>query len=169
MINAEELGDWAHDLDRELNRFSGLTGNLTHTLKESLSACVSALNRTFAEDRVGRKVSLSPADVFSIRFHDPRFEDRVLRIIIDASENKLYYTVFNQALSELVHTSFTPFVVTLKIHAEGLEHHLYREDGTIFSYGVFSEEWSTVDQLATYLLQELIVPVIVDGRFMNTT
>jgi hypothetical protein len=169
MIDAMELSDWADDLDRELNRFSGFTGNLAHALKESLAVCVSALNRTFAEDRVGRKVSLSPGDGFSVRFSDLRFGDRVLRIIIDASLNKLYYTVFNESLSELAGTSFAPVVTALKIDAEGLNHLIYREDGTEFSYRKFSETWSTVDQLATFLLQELIVPVFVDGRFVMTT
>ncbi len=169
MIDAVELSDWADALDRELNRFSGFTGNLAHNLKESLSACVNALNRTFAEDRVGRKVSLSLADEFSIRFCDPRFGDRVLRIVVDASVNQLYYTVFNESLSKLTGASFAPVVTMLKIDKEGLDHLLYREDDSRFLYRTFSEEWSTVDQLATYLLQQLIVPVFVDGRFIITT
>jgi hypothetical protein len=169
MIDEMELGDWADSLDRELNRFSAYTGNLAHKLKESLSVCVGALNRTFGDDRVGRKVSISPGDAITVRFCDPRFGDRALQIVIDASVNKLYYTVFNEPLSRLSGSSFSPFVTVLKIDREGLNHLLYHEDGTQFSYGTFSDAWSTVDQLATYLLQQLIVPVFVDANFISAT
>jgi hypothetical protein len=167
MIDEMELGDWADGLDSELNRFSAYTGNLAHTLKQSLSACVSALNRTFGHDRVGRKVSISPSDGLTVHFCDPRFGDRVLQIVIDASVNKLYYTVFNEPLSRLSGVSFSPLVTVLKIDRDGLNHLLYQEDGTQFSYGAFSDAWSTVDQLATYLLQQLIVPVFVDANIIR--
>jgi hypothetical protein len=169
MIDEMELGEWADGIDRELNRFSAYTGNLAHALKESLLTCVVSINRTFGDDRVGRKVSISQEDGLTVRFCDPRFSDRVLQIIIDASVNRLYYAVFNVPLSRLSGSSFSPPVTALKIDREGSAHLLYREDGTQFSNTSFSDEWSTADQLATYLLQQLIIPVFVDAYFISST
>jgi hypothetical protein len=165
MIDQSELGSWADDLDRELNRFSGFTGNLAHTLKESLSSCVTALNVTFADDRVGKRVNVLPEDALSVRFRDPRFGDRILRIVIDASVNEIYYTIFNDSLCQLSEIHFVPEATTLKISANGIIHKIFKQDDTEFTNTYFSNDWSTVDQLATYLLQQLIVPTFIDHRF----